>query len=186
MSNSIKGLNKKQIRQTLLKKRNGLDRSDVIEASQGILEKIIVAEEFELCKQLFLYAPLGNEIDMSKLFYFAKENGKAIGFPKVMSKEEILFYRVQELNELEAGKFGLLEPNSQWVMECSKLTLMIIPGIAFDLQGYRIGFGAGYYDRYLSKNSPLATFGVAYSWQVFDQIPKEEYDLALTRIITEK
>ena len=68
-------------------------------------------------------------------------------------------------------------------MACSKETLMIIPGIAFDQEGTRIGFGAGYYDRYLSKNIPLASFGVAYSWQIFDQLPKEEYDIGLTRIL---
>ncbi|MBN2222832.1 MAG: 5-formyltetrahydrofolate cyclo-ligase [Vallitaleaceae bacterium] len=184
MSMKSEGLTKRQIRQILLEKRNALEDKEVKENSQYIIEQIIVSKEYQACKQLFLYSPKGNEIDVSKLFSIALKDNKTIAFPKVMSKEEIAFYRVSSLDDLQEGTFGVYEPNTQeGLVGCSRETLMIIPGIAFDQQGNRIGFGAGYYDRYLSKNTPLASFGVAYPWQIFEQLPKEEYDIALTRIL---
>ena len=184
MNMNVTGLNKKQIRQILLEKRNALEEKEVKVNSRHIVEEIIASEEYQVCKQLFLYSPKGNEIDLSDLFSIALKDKKAIAFPKVMSKEEIAFYRVTTLSDLQEGIFGVFEPDTRGgLMACSKETLMIIPGIAFDQEGTRIGFGAGYYDRYLSKNIPLASFGVAYSWQIFDQLPKEEYDIGLTRIL---
>ena len=185
MSMNIEGLTKKQIRQLLLEKRNALEDKEVKVNSQHIVKEIIASEEYQVCKQLFLYSPKGNEIDLSDLFSIAIKDKKAIAFPKVMSKEEIAFYRVLSLEDLTEGTFGVFEPNMQeGLVECSSETLMIIPGIAFDRQGIRIGFGAGYYDRYLSKNTPLASFGVAYPWQIFEELPKEDYDIALTRILS--
>ena len=112
MNMNVTGLNKKQIRQILLEKRNALEEKEVKVNSRHIVEEIIASEEYQVCKQLFLYSPKGNEIDLSDLFSIALKDKKAIAFPKVMSKEEIAFYRVTTLSDLQEGIFGVFEPDT--------------------------------------------------------------------------
>lgn len=174
---------KNQIRQKVLLQRKHMTEEERAIASKKICEEILLSKEFQQCRQLFLYFPMDLEVDTTLLFSKAKDIGKIIAYPKVLSRTKMFFFEVNSFADLKVGNFGVMEPDMISLVECTKETLVIVPGIAFDKEGYRIGFGAGYYDRYFSTREPLATFGIGYAWQLFTSLPKEVHDIPLTRII---
>lgn len=117
-----------------------------------------------------------------------KEN-KIIAIPKVNNKVKVLmFYRISNFNELGIGYQGILEPNLQMTLkdvEKDQIDLLVVPGLYFDLEGYRIGFGGGYYDRYLTDFQG-DTVSLLSKQQLVDSIIPEKHDLAVTFLITER
>ena len=107
--------------------------------------------EFRAAKTLLLYFPLANEINLIPVFNHAREKGMACAFPRCGDKKgEMSFYLVNTLDELEVGKFGICEPRA----DAPRLTdfsdaVAFVPALAFDKKGYRVGYGGGYYDRFL-------------------------------------
>ena len=136
---------------------------------------------------LLLFDPKGAEIDLRPIFHYARERGIACAFPRCgEEKGEMDFYFVNDLNELEEGKFGIREPqkNTTTVTDLTN-AMMIVPALAFDRAGYRIGYGGGYYDRYLQAHG-VKTVGVVYEEFLADTLPHERFDLAVDIIVTEK
>lgn len=94
------------------------------------------------------------------------------------------FVRVQTREELVTGHFGILEPlGATWPGE---IDTVLVPGLAFDLAGNRLGFGAGYYDRFLDESRPLQVIGVGFDWQVVSQLPAEPHDIAMDWVVTDR
>lgn len=180
--------NKEQIRKLHLQQREAMTPEEISDKGNRICEAIANTTEYKLAKQLFCYFPLGNEVNMLPLVLKSLNDGKIICFPKVISKTRMKFYKVSALDELEIGKFNVLEPKSTEEIVVNQESLMLVPGVVFDEENYRIGFGGGYYDRYLSThmNKFLTTFGIGYDWQVVKKVPRNSFDVQLDRIITER
>ena len=119
------------------------------------------------------------------------ENGKKIAVPKVIpgTERELKFYKVFDLSrDVQPGYKGIPEPKAGVLeeVEPSSVDLAVIPGVAFDLRRYRIGYGAGYYDRYLLKlRRDCFKIGVAFNLQILNTIPYDGYDIPMDMIITE-
>ncbi len=109
---------------------------------------------------------------------------KRILVPKVV-KGKITFYEINNFNELKPGKFNILEPIASKKADYSEINLIIVPGIAFDKFGHRIGYGFGMYD-VLLRSIKCRKIGLAFNSQIVDKIPKEKFDVAVDKIITEK
>lgn len=138
-------------------------------------------------KTLLLYAPLPHEISLIPIFNHARERGIACAFPRCGAKKgEMEFYYVEDLRDLADGKFGICEPKED-AIPVTDLTdaLMFVPALAFDRAGYRIGYGGGYYDRYLAEHR-MRTVGVTYEAFIADSLPHDKYDIAVDTVITEK
>ena len=143
--------------------------------------------EFRTAKTLLLYFPLANEINLIPVFNHARQMGVACAFPRCLAqKGEMDFYYVEDLDEMAAGKYGIREPaeNARKVTDFSE-TLAFVPALAMDREGYRIGYGGGYYDRFLAAHKVLAV-GVTYEQFLTPTLPRDPYDLAVDVIVTEK
>jgi 5-formyltetrahydrofolate cyclo-ligase len=112
----------------------------------------------------------------------AKQLGKLVALPRVEG-DSISFYELSDEKHLVKGRFGIMEPLPQ--VRVKSMDLLVVPGIAFDKQGYRLGYGKGYYDKFLSKN-PVLSFGLAYSLQLFEKLPHGKHDRRMDAIATEK
>ncbi|WAA10414.1 5-formyltetrahydrofolate cyclo-ligase [Fervidibacillus albus] len=128
------------------------------------------------------------EVDTFAIIEEGWRKGKTIAVPKcVPATRELQFFRIQNLNEVEKGYFGLLEPNEERTeaIEREKIDLLIVPGIVFSTTGYRIGHGGGYYDRYL-QNFDQQTVSLVFEEQIVDQLPVEMHDERVEMIVTER
>jgi len=181
---------KKYYRHRIKNERKTSDLFENEEKDNSIYEKLIKIVEFDSCKKLFIYVSFDMEINTHKIIKLALEKGKNVYVPKVISKDfGMLAVRLNNLMDLKKNRMGILEPiDKTEIIDPKDIDLAIIPGLAFDLKGNRIGYGGGYYDRFFSdkkKKLPIM-IALAYESQVFPQIQEETYDIIVDKIITEK
>lgn len=176
---------KQELRRYMLNLRNSLSREEMVKASSIIQEKVLNSHEFNSSSIVGLYSPIGSEIDTSTLAKHIIESDKILAYPRVEGRYTMIFAKVVDpLIDLTLGRYGILEPSD--TCEVVEPDLVIVPGLAWDEHGYRIGYGKGYYDRYLSRNPDAARIGLAYDFQVLSSIPHGEMDVRVNMIVTER
>ena len=175
---------KKDIRKRVLVKRNSITRESWEEKSHSIYKQVVTHPFFLESEIIYCYIDYQNEVGTRKIIEKAWESGKKVAIPKVES-DNMRFYEIQDFAELETGYKGILEPNSGRVVEANE-GLIIVPGVAFDKARNRIGYGKGFYDKYLSRFSKLKTLAIAFEMQMVEHVPAEENDRRPTILITEE
>lgn len=170
---------KKEIRKEMLKKRDALSKDYVYEQSDKVFRLLRSVNGFLNAETFFVYVDFRNEIKTDKIIDFLKN--KIVFLPKIHGEN---MYAVKKGEETELNEYGILEPKSDEAYT-EKIDVCIIPLVACSKKGDRIGFGKGYYDRFLRNTSSLK-IGLAYSWQVSDDFEKEPFDEKLDIIVTEK
>jgi len=176
------------IRTELLKKRNNLSGNDKLNFSLKIKGTLVNLPEYKKAKAILCYMPINNEVDTVTLIKDSLKNKKRIALPKVNKKEHsIEVFEIKNIEgDLEIGCYNILEPKIENKrLNYSDIDLILVPGVAFDCRGFRIGYGKGYYDRLL-KNTNAAKIALAYEFQVHDKLPGESHDVCVDKIITEK
>jgi 5-formyltetrahydrofolate cyclo-ligase len=178
---------KQTIRRRLLAMRDALSRSTVDEISLRIQEKALSLKSISEAVKLALYSPIRNEVETGRLFLELRKKGKKVFFPRMFSgmKGEIEFCEVSDLSDLVSGPGGILEPKEKNALLVEELDLVILPGVAFDEKGSRLGFGKGFYDKAL-KNFAGVKVGLAYEFQVVPEVPVEAWDVRCDGMVTEK
>lgn len=175
---------KQQIRADLKKKRNALSKEQTREFSRRICETLfayILSEEQEV---IYCYYPLGNEVDLLWLAESLLRIGKQVAFPRT-NGTDMEFYPVKSLDGFQKGAFGIMEPVGECPLKEEK-PLVLVPGLGFDIEGNRMGYGKGFYDRYFARFPASRKVGVAYNIQMTEEIPKDEYDIPMDFVITEE
>ena len=180
---------KSDIRKDILSKRNSLSEFEIINNSKIISLRVIATKEYQSSKSIGAYYPTGSEVKTFDIIKHSIDNKKDIGLPRVIDSTNIEFFKIIEDSfekiKFTKGKYGIFE-NSLSTTSIDQMDLLIIPGIAFDLQGNRIGYGKGYYDRFLSSRKTKYVIGLAYETQVINESPNNHYDIPVNIIITEK
>lgn len=153
----------------------------------AILDKILKSEIYKNAEVIFTYVSFQGEVDTIKFIETALSQGKTLCVPKVLSKKEGMeAHKITNLADLEKSSYGILEPQNQsQLINPLDIDLLIMPGVAFDKHNGRIGYGGGFYDRFLKKIDPKAhKIALAYDFQIFNQIPMDEFDERVDFIIT--
>ena len=176
---------KKEIRKQLKMERENMKPEKVAELSQKICKHILSSDAFQGAQWIFAYYPLENEADVKTVAQAAWSCGKKVAFPKVFG-DDMQYYQVDSFEEFEPGAFGVMEPPENHLADPVGEVLVLVPGVAFDRQGNRMGFGRGYYDRYLAFRPDYHRMGIAYSCQVLEEIPVEETDIPQEMVATEQ
>ena len=174
---------KERIRRRLLDRRDRLDRSEVRRLSGLIGERFLESNLIGNIRKIALYSPIRNEVQTDWIFQKMRELGKRIFFPRVTG-EEIEFAAVESLDDMTRGAWGIREPAGGEPVSFEELEMIVVPGVAFDENGNRIGFGKGYYDRALKKFKG-SKVGLAYEFQLLKEIPVEAGDFRCGWIVTE-
>jgi 5-formyltetrahydrofolate cyclo-ligase len=189
MAKNISSSSKSEIRKNILYKRNSLSEYEIINNSKIISDRIILTKEYKNSKSIGAYYPTGSEVKTFDIIKHSIERKKEVGLPRVIDSTKIEFFKIMEDSfekiKFTKGKYGIFE-NSTSTINMEKMDLLIIPGIAFDLQGNRLGYGKGYYDRFLSLRKVKYIIALAYETQVINEIPNNENDIPVDIIITEK
>jgi 5-formyltetrahydrofolate cyclo-ligase len=179
---------KYSIRKRLLKQRSSLDKSTVKNLSHFIQKTVLSSNSFMNSRTIAVYDAIHNEVHTDKIIELALQSNKDVYFPHWNPDQSaIRFFRVDDVSELKETLWGTHEPEPDSSREASPtaLDLIIVPGVVFDMNGHRLGYGYGGYDRILSGIAHRA-WGLAYDFQVLDSLPVEPHDVACARVITEK
>ena len=163
------------IRKEMINLLKSFDFTDKSHQSQKIITKLLESELWKSAKTVALYMPQEFEFDLHPLF---EQDDKQIVIPKTLAERHMIFAKYDK-NDLERTKFGILEPKSKNEVVPD---LILVPGLAWNKEGYRIGFGAGYYDRYLTSFSGQ-TVSLCYDFQHKDFHP-EPHDISIGEIFT--
>lgn len=178
-------MKKDEIRKNMIEKRNLLSKETVEKNSNIIIEKLDIY--IRKAENIMIFMNMGNEVEITKIIKLYSD--KNFYIPKTLPNKEMKISRYNE-NELVLHKFGYYESKSDIFSDENILDLIIVPALAFDISKNRIGFGGGYYDKFLHKirknhNNPLI-IGICYDFQLLDNIPSEEHDVKVDFVITEK
>ena len=181
----MEGICKDEMRRAYKKIRAGLPASERFAKSERLCQHII-ASPFFTADSLFTFIGFGDETDTRPLIAAALQHGKRVAVPVAKSGGRMDFVAITDLEHLQPSRFGMLEPTCGEIILPDNRTLMIVPGLAFDRCGYRVGYGKGFYDRYLSRTQPMETIGVCFHAQVAEAVPYDAYDIVVNWICTEK
>lgn len=179
---------KKQIRKKYLSLRDNIPKKQIIKNSDIILSALFSLEEYKNSKTIFTYVNAKSEIITIPLIKKAWEDKKTLAVPVMSGKpHEMFFIKINTLDELKPNKYSIPEPElkSENIVLSDNKTLIIVPGIVFDYDKYRIGYGGGYYDKFISDNISLSNVALAMDFQIIDSVPKEIFDKQLDKIITQ-
>jgi 5-formyltetrahydrofolate cyclo-ligase len=180
---------KQEIRKKILDHREAIDVNIRKQWDEGIFNNFINSECYKKANTIFAFVSFKSEANTHKIIKHAIKDGKTICVPRIESKQKgIEIFKIDGFDQFKKGYFGILEPNESCsVVEKKNIDLILMPGVAFDRQGGRVGYGAGFYDRFLSDiNNKVNKIAVAYHFQVLTNIPMDEHDVRIDGIITEE
>ncbi len=180
---------KKELRRQILQLRDSLSSEEQKRAAFLITERILGHQWYYLSDVVIGFAGYGSEINTDEILEDALRSGKALYLPKIEG-DEMHFYLVQDLSELQVGYKGIREPkgdSERYVYEADKAvkTLMLMPGVAFDLMRNRMGYGKGFYDRFLEDKPELQlrTIAIGHKCQMVEEVPFDEHDVKPYQVI---
>lgn len=174
---------KKSLRHKLIKDRLAISPEDWQSRSLAICNRLASLPLVTSARKIALYKSFRNEVDLSPLMALAPE--KSYYFPRTeLEQNQMEFLRYDALRAFQTNRWGLTEPASGEPLTIDEETVIIVPALAFDRKGHRLGYGKGYYDRFLSSTK-VATIGVCFSEFFFDALPAEVHDRALDYVVTE-
>ena len=177
---------KKLVREKLLALRRQCKPAICLDLSLKIQTSFLETEVFCRAGCLALYSPVHNEVDTTAVAEEALSAGKRLVYPRV-SHKDLEFVEIGALGLLEAGCFDVPEPRDGPVVSPQEVDVLVVPGVAFDLSGHRLGYGQGFYDRFLARCSEgVLRVGFSYDFQVVDALPVLPHDQRLSMLITEK
>ncbi len=176
---------KSEIRQRLLDQRQGLNRQDIIRKSEAISNKLTELDCVRDAKCIMAYLAFRSEVDLKSLLEFCKEKGIRTALPRITGSGIMEAAEYADSSLLQQNKFGIYEPSNTCGIEKENIDVIVVPAVAFDEEGYRLGYGGGYYDRFL-ENIKAVKIGVCFDFQILNALPKEEHDIKMDVVISEK
>ena len=178
---------KATLRRALSQRRRALTDPERRERSARVQAQLLAAPLFTCAKSIALYRPMGNEVDTAQLHQAALEAGKQVAYPSVDGDDRgMRFLKVDRGTAWITHPRGFQVPHTDQVLSLDALELVVLPGLAFDPAGHRLGRGAGHYDRALAGLLRPKTIGLAYDFQMIDCVPADPWDVPVDAIVHER
>ena len=180
---------KKEIRRQVLARREELGHNARQEKSQQIVKHLLSLSELLQAQTVMLFMDFRNEVETGQLVDYVLETGQCLILPRCAPQGQLDLYLVQNLAEdIEFGKWAIREPKMDLPSILPEaIDFVLVPGVAFDKEGNRLGYGGGYYDRFMKKLRPhVPRVAVAFDCQIVDSIPTGPYDQKITKLVTEQ
>lgn len=175
---------KKAIRDKIKKKRASLPLEEQQAKSKKIIDTLASHPLYKHAEEIYCYVSFGGEVDTREFVESSLKMGKKVAVPKILVNNLMEFYYINSLKELTEGHYGILEPPPVKKAP-GNCALMVMPGVAFDKRGGRIGYGKGYYDEYLKHHPSLRRIALAFELQCMESLPREAHDIAPELLMTE-
>jgi 5-formyltetrahydrofolate cyclo-ligase len=176
---------KAELRKTCIENRSQIDNKENTDLQ--ICDKLINSSLFAEAKLLLMYAALSDEVNLDLCIAEALSAGKRVALPVCRDSDGNMdFYEIRSLDCVGAGLYNIREPDTSkcTIINDFENSVCLVPGVAFDKRGYRIGYGKGYYDRFL-KNYSGITVGVCYNSLILENIPNDRWDIPVDYLLTQ-
>jgi 5-formyltetrahydrofolate cyclo-ligase len=178
-----------ELRALVSKRRDALSEEERSSKSEAIWKRLAELPEFKAASQALFYVSFKSEVDTFLMRQLASDLGMAVAVPRGhQGDKRMTFYYLKNDEELESGPYGILQPpaDPENVVELEDPTVIIVPGLVFDKQGNRLGWGAGFYDRFLAgEGRGFPKIGLAFDCQVLDTLPVAPHDVPVDLLVTE-
>ena len=168
--------------------RNSFSEQELVRKSQAIEQNLFGVDKFSKSTAVLSYVNIGNEVKTEGIIKRLLEEGKTVCVPATSFKEKKIYIsKIESIHDLEKKENGLIEPKVVNPIELDKIDAIIVPGIAFDLEGYRLGYGGGFYDR-LARKAPRKTllFGICFEENLEQRLPRQSHDAKMHAVVTDK
>ncbi len=165
-----------------------MTRKEIEAGSLAIVKRLVDREEIRRASTLMVYLAFGSEVLTDGLILWGWGEGKRIVVPRCRpASREMTACRIDGFEELERGHYGIREPKADIIRPVppGEIEAVIVPAVAFDRRGYRVGYGGGYYDRFLPEARQAARIGAAFACQIVPAVPVETHDMTVDMIVTE-
>lgn len=185
-------MDKKALRQEMLARRSALEPEERERLSRAAQEALVGSGWFQQARLILLYDPIRGEVGTEVIAAAALAVGKRLALPRVQRQPRRLWLHAYpgDPGSLVTGAYGILEPDPSWpLVAYGEVDMVVVPGLAFDHAGTRLGYGGGYYDRLLpdlrAANPAVRLIGLAYGFQVVNALPRDPHDVAVDGVCTE-
>ena len=173
---------KKELRAMIPQKKRAMTPAESEEKSRLLAEKFRACPQYAAAKTIYGYLPYNQEVRTVPMLRQALEDGKQVAVPKVYG-DDMKFILLPGLTQVAPGYAGIPEPIADGPEAADPSALVLMPGLVFDPQGHRIGYGGGFYDRFLSREPNHPTVALCYDFQVLDKLETEEFDIPVDLVL---
>jgi len=178
---------KKELRTKIKTERLSMNKSVKSQLDNLISENLIKSNILSKSKLVLIYVSTDVEIDTSRIIDYCILNSIKIAIPRCVGKRKMNFYFYDKNTRLEKSKYGIYEPidDKNNMVKGFENAVCVVPGLAFDKNGFRLGYGGGFYDTFLAENINIKTVGIIYNKNLYESLPKGIYDKQVDYIVTE-
>ena len=175
-------MNKQELRRTIRERKRSMTEEEIVERSNALAEKFYNTPAYQAASTIYGYLPYNQEVRTVPMLQRALDEGKRVAVPKVYG-EEMRFIYLEDLTQVSKGYAGIPEPIADAPVAEDKQALVLMPGLAFDPQGHRIGYGGGFYDKFLAKEPHHPTLALCYEFQMQAHLDTEEFDIPVDTVL---
>ena len=175
-------MDKTSLRKQISEKKRTMTPEEIETASQRLGELFLASELYCRAKTIYGYLPYNQEVRTVPMLEQALTDGKRVAVPKVYG-DEMKFIYLTDLHQVETGYAGIPEPVEDGPVADDPTALVLMPGLAFDREGHRIGYGGGFYDKFLAAEPTHPTLALCYEFQMVQQLPVEEFDIPVDVVL---
>ena len=179
-------IQKKELRKEIGRLRRAHTDEEIHKMSLDVLERIRTLPEYQDAEAVYAYVDYKHEVETGDLIRLAWQDGKRVAVPRGGGQGMRFFYITSLEDDLEEGSFGIREPKEDLSPGDEEDALLLMPGVAFDTMRHRVGYGGGFYDRFLEAHTGMVTVALAFEFQLRKEVPFEEFDIRPAKVVTEK
>ena len=175
-------MNKKELRDMVRQKKRAMTEEKIRGKSQALAEAFIRTEEYRNAQSIYGYLSYNQEVRTLPILEQALRDGKRVAVPKCYGAE-MRFIWMDDLSKVEKGYAGIPEPIADGPIADDETALVLMPGMAFDREGHRIGYGGGFYDKFLAREGNHPSLALCFDFQMFEHLETEEFDIPVDRVL---
>ena len=175
-------MDKKALRKQIRDQKRSMTEEQIQQKSEALGALFAASKQYQEAKTIYFYLPYNQEVRTVPMLQKALADGKQVAVPKVYG-EEMKFILLTDLSRIEKGYAGIPEPNDDGPVADDPTALVLMPGLAFDPEGHRIGYGGGFYDRFLAAEPNHPTIALCYDFQMLPKLETEEFDIPVDCVL---
>ena len=175
-------MDKQALRKEIRDKKRAMTEQQILVASQRLGELFLASEAYQNAKTIYGYLPYNQEVRTVPMLQQALDDGKRVAVPKCYG-DEMRFIYLEDLSQVDKGYCGIPEPVADGPVADDKTALVLMPGLAFDPQGHRMGYGGGFYDKFLEKEPDHPTLALCYAFQMMEHLETEAHDIPVDTVL---
>ena len=175
-------MDKKELRRSIRERKRAMTEEEIVTRSEKLGVLFAQSEAYKNAKTIYGYLPYNQEVRTVPMLEQALKDGKRVAVPKVYG-DEMKFLYLDDLSKVSKGYAGIPEPIADEPVADDETALVLMPGLAFDPQGHRIGYGGGFYDKFLAAEPNHPTLALCYEFQMLPELHTEEHDIPVDTVL---